>query len=87
MPTSSTPPDPARRPASGSKDLPDDEKRPQDSLGTNIFAYLLSGVVLFGGLGWLLDRWLDTSFIVAIGMLGGTALSLYLVWVRYGSGR
>jgi len=80
MPESSTPPDPANDPSS-------DEKRPQDSLGVNIFAYLLSGVILFGGIGWLLDRWLGTSFIVGFGVIGGTALSLYLVWVRYGSAR
>lgn len=51
-----------------------------------VLAYLISGPLLYGGLGWLVDRWLDTfPVFVAIGIIGGMALALYLVWVRYGS--
>lgn len=49
-----------------------------------VIAYLLSGLILWGGLGWALDRWLGTSFLVLIGMLVGGAASIYLVYVRYG---
>ena len=28
------------------------------------FSYLVAGVFLYGGLGWLADRWLGTSFLV-----------------------
>jgi F0F1-type ATP synthase assembly protein I len=45
-------------------------------------AYLLSGMLLFGGAGWLVDRWLDTTVFVLIGLLAGTALAVYLVYVR-----
>lgn len=48
-------------------------------------AYLISGPLLYGGLGWLLDRWLGTTFLVGVGIVGGMALSLYLIWFRYGS--
>jgi ATP synthase protein I len=48
----------------------------------SIIAYLLSGAIVFGGIGWLVDRWLGTQFIVAIGLMLGVALSLYLVNVR-----
>lgn len=48
-------------------------------------AYLLSGPLVYGGVGWLLDRWLGTSFLVGVGIVGGMALSLYLIWFRYGS--
>ncbi len=49
------------------------------------FAYLLSGPLLYGGGGWLLDRWLGTSFLLPVGIVGGMALSVYLIWFRYGS--
>jgi F0F1-type ATP synthase assembly protein I len=51
-----------------------------------VLAYLISGPLLYGGLGWLADRWLGTAPVfVFVGILGGMALALYVVWVRYGS--
>lgn len=49
-----------------------------------IIGYLLSGMVFWGGAGWLLDRWLDTGFFTLIGLVIGAAASVYLVYVRYG---
>jgi len=51
----------------------------------NVVAYLISGPVMFAGIGWVLDHWLGTGFFVPAGILGGMALSLYLVWFRYGT--
>jgi F0F1-type ATP synthase assembly protein I len=51
----------------------------------NAVSYLISGPVLFGGIGWALDRWLGTAFLVPVGILAGMAVSLYLVWFRYGT--
>jgi hypothetical protein len=51
----------------------------------NAVSYLISGPVLFGGVGWALDHWLGTHFFVPAGIVGGMALSLYLVWFRYGT--
>ncbi|MDQ3357778.1 MAG: hypothetical protein M3520_02720 [Actinomycetota bacterium] len=48
-------------------------------------AYLLSGPLLYGALGWLADLWLGTNWVVGVGVVGGMALSLYLIWVRYGT--
>jgi F0F1-type ATP synthase assembly protein I len=51
-----------------------------------VLAYLLTGPLFYGGLGWLLDRWLGTDpWFVLVGILGGMALALYVVWVRYGT--
>ena len=51
-----------------------------------VLAYLISGPLLYGGLGWLADRWLGTSpWLVLVGIVGGMALAVYVVWVRYGS--
>ena len=51
-----------------------------------VLAYLISGPLLYGGLGWLVDRWLGTDPVfVAVGICGGMLLALYLVWFRYGA--
>lgn len=49
---------------------------------------LLSGILVWGGVGWLLDRWLGTThwFFGAGVMLGFTA-GLALVWLRTGGTR
>lgn len=48
----------------------------------SIMSYLLSGMVVWGGAGWLLDRWLHTSFLVVIGLVLGTVLAYVLIWAR-----
>ncbi|WP_347352082.1 hypothetical protein [Intrasporangium sp.] len=50
-----------------------------------VFAYLLSGPLTYGGIGWLVDRWLGTSWIVGVGIVGGMAVSIYYIWFRYGT--
>lgn len=47
------------------------------------FGYVVSGVALYGVLGWLVDRWLGTEFVVAIGILVGAALGIYLTFSRF----
>jgi ATP synthase protein I len=49
-----------------------------------VIAYLLSGLLLWGGIGVLLDRWLGTAFFTLIGMLVGGVGAVYLVYIRYG---
>lgn len=68
----------------------DDDAHPAGPAGEaaawTVLAYLITGPFLYGGLGWLLDRWLGTEPIfVLAGVLGGMALALYVVWVRYGT--
>jgi ATP synthase protein I len=50
------------------------------------FGYLVSGVAMYGVLGWLLDRWLGTSFLVAVGILAGAGLGLYQTIARLNAG-
>jgi F0F1-type ATP synthase assembly protein I len=46
---------------------------------------LISAVLLWAGLGHLLDRWLGTDpWFLAIGALVGNAAGIYLVWLRSG---
>jgi F0F1-type ATP synthase assembly protein I len=45
---------------------------------------MLSGMAVWGGAGWLLDRWLDTKVFVPVGILLGISVAIYLVVVKYG---
>jgi len=47
------------------------------------FGYLVSGVLLYGFVGWLLDRWLGTGFLVAVGIVLGAVLGTYQTWARF----
>lgn len=51
--------------------------------GWTVLSYLISGPLVYGGLGWLLDRWLGTEFFVPIGLVAGMALSFYMIILRY----
>ena len=57
--------------------------QPQGGDPWHAFGYLVSGVFVYGVLGWLADRWLGTSFLVAVGILVGAVLGLYLTWNRF----
>ena len=46
-----------------------------------ISGYLLAGMVLYGGLGWLIDKWAGTSNVFTpIGVIFGLAAALYLTF-------
>ncbi len=45
---------------------------------------LIGGFVVWGGIGWLLDRWLNTHFLTPVGLIVGMALGIYAVVARYG---
>lgn len=74
-PPESSSPEPEHTPGRGT----------EANLATSVTAYLISGPATFGFLGWLADRWLDTSFLIVVGLLVGMALSLYVILLRYGT--
>jgi F0F1-type ATP synthase assembly protein I len=45
-------------------------------------SYLVAGVLFYGALGWLLDQWLGTRFLVAAGVLLGGGLGTYMMVVQ-----
>lgn len=47
------------------------------------FGYMVSGVFVYGLIGWALDRWLGTTFLVAVGILLGAGFGLYMTWARF----
>lgn len=50
---------------------------------SRVISYLIAGPVGYGAIGYGLDSWLGTVFLVPVGILIGFALSLYTVWLRY----
>ncbi len=51
--------------------------------GWAVFGSLLSGLVLFGAIGWLLDQWWGTRVMAPIGAVIGMALGIYAVVMRH----
>ncbi len=51
--------------------------------GYRILAYIAAGLLFYGGLGWLGDRHWGTHFLLPIGLVIGTVLSLYVIIRRY----
>lgn len=45
-------------------------------------SYLVAGVLFYGAVGWLLDQWLGTRFLVAVGVLLGAGLGTYMMIVQ-----
>ena len=53
--------------------------------GYAVVGTMLSGMAVWGGAGWLLDRWLDTKVFFPVGILLGMGVAIYLVVVKYGA--
>lgn len=52
----------------------------------SIFGYLVSGLLIWGGIGFGVDHWLNNGhhWFTLGGLLLGMGASLYLVWLRFG---
>jgi F0F1-type ATP synthase assembly protein I len=56
-------------------------------IGWAITSTMVGGIATVGGLGYLLDRILDTEFVItAIGIVLGAVVGTYIVYLRYGRG-
>ena len=54
------------------------------NIGWTIFGYLISGMFVYGGLGWVIGHWTRHPLIFPLGMLAGLTFSVWLVIYRYG---
>lgn len=52
--------------------------------GWTIFSYLISGMIFYGGLGWLISRWTHIAAIFPVGMLVGLGVGVFAVIYKYG---
>lgn len=73
------PPVPPEQPSSGWKGA---------DTGWAVTSTMLSALLVCGGLGWLVDRLTGLEGVfLPVGLLGGAAAGVYLVYVKYGKGK
>lgn len=63
---------------------PHPQRQPRESDGWSIFSYLLGGMALYGGIGWLAGRWTHVPVLFPVGMLAGLGMAVALVIFRVG---
>jgi F0F1-type ATP synthase assembly protein I len=61
------------------------DKPARSDQGIVVISYLISGIAVWGFIGWLVDRWLDTGGVATgIGAVIGAAAGVFLVARRFG---
>lgn len=50
----------------------------------SIVGYMLSGLLFWGGVGYLADKYFNTTYLILVGLLLGMGGALYLIWLRFG---
>ena len=79
-----TRPGPAARsgePADGSEHARPDSGQNE---AWSVFGYLISGMAVYGGIGWIAGRLTHLSFLFPVGMFIGLILGIVLILYRYG---
>jgi ATP synthase protein I len=66
--------DPARR----------ERRRVEDNAGWSIFSYLISGMVFYGLVGWLVAHFTHIAWLFPLGAVVGLILAIVLIVYKYG---
>ncbi len=62
---------------------PRQAREPRDDDAWAVLSRLIGGIVVWGGAGWLVDRWTGhQTLFLPIGIVVGITAALYLVWVN-----
>jgi len=65
--------------------LPTGQSGGEQNPGWAIVSYLVAGMAVYGGIGWLIGRWTGYSAVLfPVGLLCGLGLALTLIILRYG---
>ena len=67
----------------GGRDLGQEPPQPRESDGWQILSYMLGGMILYGGIGWLVARWTGIAVLFPVGMILGIGLSIALIIYRF----
>jgi F0F1-type ATP synthase assembly protein I len=55
--------------------------------GWTVTGTMIGGIAAWGGIGYLVDRLLETEFVfTTIGFIVGALGGMYIVWLRHGRG-
>jgi ATP synthase protein I len=57
--------------------------QPTEGTGWSIVSYLIGGMLLYGGIGWLVARWTHNQAFIGVGIVVGIGLSLALIVYRF----
>jgi ATP synthase protein I len=52
--------------------------------GWTVFSYLIAGMIVYGGFGWVIGHFTHIALLFPIGMLIGLAISVGWIIYRYG---
>lgn len=61
---------------------PSGGQRPSASVGYTYLSYLIGGMLLYGGIGWLIGHWTHLAVLFPVGMLLGLGLAVALIIFR-----
>jgi ATP synthase protein I len=67
----------------GAKNGRPDPSVPREGTGWSIVSYLVGGMLLYGGVGWLVGRWTHIAVLTGVGIVLGIGLSLALIVFRF----
>jgi ATP synthase protein I len=76
--------DPSRDPYEASDDGERRAGRQASNDAWSAFGLMVSGVVVWGGAGYLVSRWTGHQIFTMVGLLVGMGTALYGIWFRYG---
>lgn len=54
-------------------------------MGWGVTGTLMSGMAVWGGVGWLLDQWWDMRVFFPVGVILGVTVAIYVVVIKYGT--
>jgi ATP synthase protein I len=60
-----------------------DPGNPREGTGWSIVSYQIGGMLLYGGIGWLVARWTHIEAFIGVGIVVGIGLSLALIIYRF----
>ena len=57
--------------------------RAREADGWQILSYMLGGMILYGGIGWLVSHWTGIAILFPLGMILGIGLSVGMIIFRF----
>jgi hypothetical protein len=61
----------------------EDAGREMSDAAWSSMSYILSGLLVWGGVGWLAARWTGYVYLFPIGVIVGVCAALYLIVIRF----
>ncbi len=56
---------------------------PHENEGWRVFSYMLGGMLIYGGIGWLIGHFTGISLLFPMGMILGIVLSVVMIIFRF----